>query len=271
MLDGCWVLKWKITEGHRQIRARLTVRGFKDRQRDLYDTFAGTSTRWGQKAIVAIAVQQDWPVWSADVSSAFLRGQSFEQIAKETGLEVRSVQFDMPQGSVPLLRQIPGFETFDPTTDCLNMLKPVFGTNDAPWAWARELKKTLMKAGYQPTQADPSLYLRHVTKELVGALSTHVDDLKGTSSNEEKSRVVKIFEEAYGKLVMHEMPFEHWHHAREDQQHDSAESRSLRASVEASRRSLPEYSAGRDSGIPDAACSLPQPAGRHRMVHADQD
>jgi hypothetical protein len=203
------VLKWKIIEGNRRIRARLTVRGFKDRQRDLYDTFAGTSTRWGQKAICVIAAQEDWPVWSADVSSAFLRGQTFAQIAKETGLEVRSVQFDMPQGSVPLLRQVPGFATFDPTTECLNMLKPVFGTNDAPWAWARELKKTLMAAGYKPTQADPRLYLRHVRQQLVGALSTHVDDLKCTSSDEEKVRLVKILEEAYEKLVVHDMPFEH--------------------------------------------------------------
>eukprot|EP00972_Heterocapsa_arctica_P087203 12858117-Heterocapsa_arctica.AAC.1 len=32
VLDSMWVLTWKIIDGQRQIKARLTVRGYRDMQ-----------------------------------------------------------------------------------------------------------------------------------------------------------------------------------------------------------------------------------------------
>ena len=45
-VDTRWVLRWKWIDGVRAIRARLTVRGFKDVDQSL-KTYAGTATRWG--------------------------------------------------------------------------------------------------------------------------------------------------------------------------------------------------------------------------------
>ena len=61
----------------RTIRARLIVRGFKDRERGYIDRYAGTSTRCSQKLIVSEAVRNGWPVCTADISKAFLQGVTY--------------------------------------------------------------------------------------------------------------------------------------------------------------------------------------------------
>ena len=57
VIDARWVLKWKEVNGKRIIRARVVVRGFKDLQAAQLSTFAGTTTRWGQRLVNSIAVQ----------------------------------------------------------------------------------------------------------------------------------------------------------------------------------------------------------------------
>eukprot|EP00974_Lingulodinium_polyedra_P021966 2120358-Lingulodinium_polyedra.AAC.1 len=53
----CWVIKWKWVEDvgkkERVIRARLTVRGFNDLDKDKLAAYVGAASRWGQRLIVA--------------------------------------------------------------------------------------------------------------------------------------------------------------------------------------------------------------------------
>eukprot|EP00972_Heterocapsa_arctica_P083683 12331890-Heterocapsa_arctica.AAC.1 len=65
-IDSRWVLKWKLVDDIKQVRARLTVRGFKDLQTSHLETFAGTSSRWGQRLICSVAATNGWKLWSAD-------------------------------------------------------------------------------------------------------------------------------------------------------------------------------------------------------------
>ena len=51
VLDSRWVLKWKIIDGVREIKARLTARGYKDMQANDVNTYAGTATRYGQRFV----------------------------------------------------------------------------------------------------------------------------------------------------------------------------------------------------------------------------
>ena len=85
VIDARWVLKWKEVNGKRIIQARLVVRGVKDLQAAQLSTFAGTTTRWGQRLVNSVAAQQGWPLFTADVSQAFLRGLTFEQAAQNKG------------------------------------------------------------------------------------------------------------------------------------------------------------------------------------------
>eukprot|EP00973_Karenia_brevis_P055080 7657795-Karenia_brevis.AAC.1 len=81
-MDSRWVLKWKLVDGKRIIKAkaRLAACGFKDAQAQDVKTFAGTASRWGRRIVNAVAAQRAWTLFNADISQAFLRGMSFEQI-----------------------------------------------------------------------------------------------------------------------------------------------------------------------------------------------
>eukprot|EP00975_Prorocentrum_lima_P026225 5511443-Prorocentrum_lima.AAC.1 len=58
---------------------------------DNIKTFSGTATKWAQKAVNAYAAQNNYTVFSMDISAAFLNGMTFKEIAKETGDTLRSV------------------------------------------------------------------------------------------------------------------------------------------------------------------------------------
>ena len=78
IIDTRWVLKFKwVQQGNqwiRTIRARLTVRGFKDSGKADVDRYAGTSSRSSPKVVVSEAVCRGWEILSADISKAFLQG-----------------------------------------------------------------------------------------------------------------------------------------------------------------------------------------------------
>ena len=122
-------------KGHsatRTIRARLTVRGFKDQDRADIDRYAGTSSRCSQKLLVSEAARRGWPICTTDISKAFLQGVTYEELSELTGEPAREVNFYLPASNVPLLRKIPGFESFDPQKEVLHCDKPGTGLVDAP-------------------------------------------------------------------------------------------------------------------------------------------
>ena len=92
---------------------------------------------------MSIAVQMSWSLFSCDAAQAFLRGLPLSEIAKLDGEVRRSVQFLVPEGSIPLLRQLDGYEDFDGNSECLEMLRAGFGLKDAPRAWSMVLTKVL--------------------------------------------------------------------------------------------------------------------------------
>ena len=155
-LQSKWVLKRKNILGERDVKARLVVQGFRDTQS--VESYASTTSRWGQRLLWAISVQQGWPLKSADVSEAFLRGLSFEELHRSgVDKELREVQLLLPPGSLELIRSVPGLESFDPETEVLHLLKPGFGLKDAPRLWNLALKRVLQKVGLSPKRRSPTL------------------------------------------------------------------------------------------------------------------
>ena len=118
IIDTRWVIKFKWVQKDgkwvRIVRARLTVRGFKDSGKHDVDRYAGTSSRSSQKVVVSEAVCRGWDILSADISKAVLQGVTYEELARLTGTKPREINFYLPAADVPLLRTIPGFEGFDP-------------------------------------------------------------------------------------------------------------------------------------------------------------
>ena len=241
VIDARWVLKWKVVNSERIIQARLVVRGFKDLQAAQLSTFAGTTTRWGQRLVNSVAAQHGWPLFTADVSQAFLRGLTFDQAAQLKDEVHRDVQFTVPPGSVNILKRLPGYQDFNPLTEVLRMLRCGFGLKDAPRLWNKVLRKVLQDLGLTPLQSDPQLYVWHAShgssgasaltnsvasKRLVLILSTHVDDFKGAGESEYRQKLIAGLEKEFSTLkiktgnfecvgVMHEQDpstFEVWTH-----------------------------------------------------------
>ena len=167
----------------------------------------------------SVAAQYQLPLFTADVSQAFLRGLTFEQAAQMKDEVQRDVQFTVPPGSIPVLQKLPGFENFNPVTEVLRMLRCGFGLKDAPRLWNKLLRKVLKDLGLVPLQSDPQLFVWQIStpqkgrtqsgfmggpvsepigsadsdnspKRLVLILSTHVDDFKGAGEQEYRKRLL---------------------------------------------------------------------------------
>ena len=67
------------------MKCRICARSFEDRDKHSLDSYSGTSTRWGQRVVVATAVQCGWAMVSIDISQAFLKGITFDQAQKIKG------------------------------------------------------------------------------------------------------------------------------------------------------------------------------------------
>lgn len=91
LLQSRWVLTWKEMKNVRGIKARLVVQGFLDKQS--VSNYSGTTSRWGQRLIIILSVQMNWSLLSLDVSEAFLRGITFQELHEEDPSKpMRSVQ-----------------------------------------------------------------------------------------------------------------------------------------------------------------------------------
>ena len=96
VLSSRYVVTWKRQEdGTRIMKCRMCVRGFEDQYKTELDRYSGTSTRWGQRMVVAMAVQAQWQMASLDISVAFLKGLSFDEVQKIRGGPKRKVSMQL--------------------------------------------------------------------------------------------------------------------------------------------------------------------------------
>lgn len=208
LLKSKWVLKWKQIEGSKQIKSRLVAQGFLDKQDTV--TFSGTTSRWGQRILIAVATQMEWSLVSADVSEAFLRGITFQELSEyDKSSPMRVVEIELPEGTAELLRTLPGMEGYDPKTECLSMLKPGFGLRDAPRLWNMALLRVLNEGGLHRCQTDRQLFVKHESAELVLLVSTHVDDLKITGKPSEIKSLLSLLTKHFDELRLSTDNFEH--------------------------------------------------------------
>jgi len=129
LLRSKWVLKWKQIYGKKDIKGRLVAQGFQDKQS--LNTFSGTTSRWGQRLVLAVATQHSWSLMSADASEAFLRRITFEQLHElDKSQPLRIVEISLPPGTEQLAQSLPGMEGYNPSAECLSLLKPGFGLKD---------------------------------------------------------------------------------------------------------------------------------------------
>jgi hypothetical protein len=133
-----------------------------------------------------------------------------QEIQQTTGEAERLVYFVLPPGyGGAMLRNLPGFESYDERYECLRCLKPGTGTKDAPRAFSLKCAKITRseEGGFRPTTIDQELELKHSNGEFVAVLAKHVDDVKIAGTPDVVKAILKPLERAFGKLTYHERDF----------------------------------------------------------------
>eukprot|EP00971_Amphidinium_carterae_P093502 1850478-Amphidinium_carterae.1 len=139
MVDTRWIHRWKIQEGKKQIKARVTLRGFMDRAAD-GTNYTGTANKTAQRIVSSACMWHPlFRLSSIDISSAFARGMTFKEL-DELGDAPRTVEMEVSAADAHLVRLQTGFSTFNEMKECLLLIKPVYGLKDAPRAWERRLR-----------------------------------------------------------------------------------------------------------------------------------
>ena len=147
---------------------------------------------------MSTAVQNGWSIASLDISMAFLKGLTFDEIREIKGGLKRLVSMRLPAGKAgepsgsALLRTFPGYEDFQDSVEVLEMLKGGFGLVDAPNLFTQRADSVLKESGIMPTTVDPKVYVSHVNNKLVLHLSAHMDDFDSTGPQEQLDYLLSI-------------------------------------------------------------------------------
>ena len=196
-----WVLRWKLRNQERIIKARLVIRGFQDKEVEVA-TYSSCTTRWGQRLVTSLAVIHKWELNALDVGTAFLRGLSFSELSQIQETPERVVAFEPPRGSEALISERPKHSAYNPQRHVLRLLKAAYGLRDAPRAWRTRLDRALKALGAAQVVTDGGLYcLYDEKKTLILILSCHVDDLKIAATLKAYQRLKQKLEESFGKLT----------------------------------------------------------------------
>ena len=162
---GCrWIYKIKRNADGtiERYKARLVAKGFHQQEGiDFSETFSPVIKHATIRLVIAIAVTSNWNIKQLDVQNAFLHGDLQE-----------NVFMTQPQGYVH-----PQF----PHHVC-KLHKSLYGLRQAPRSWFSKLSTTLKLLGFIESKADPSLFVRHTSTDMLYLL-IYVDDILLTGSS----------------------------------------------------------------------------------------
>ncbi|CAI7773276.1 unnamed protein product [Closterium sp. NIES-53] len=171
VVDGMWIFRVKRSPGSPSVfKARYVARGFSQREVvDFFQTFAPTPKMTTLRVLLHVAAQRDYELHSLDFSTAFLQGSLHEEV---------------------WLRRPSAFTgTFPPGTQW-RLRRLVYGLRQAPREWHDTLRSTLSVLGFQPSSADPSLFVRRGS--ILFFVLVYVDDLVFASAGRVALADVKL-------------------------------------------------------------------------------
>jgi hypothetical protein len=159
IIKSKWVFKVKrrTDRSIQKLKARLVAMGYSQVQGLDYDqVFSPTLRLETLRLIFSLLASRSWKGRQVDFKTAFLNGH-----------------LDTPV----YMEQPPGFEDpLHPDWVC-EVSQSLYGLKQSPRQWNIELHKALLEVGWSNSTYDPTLYFKIVSGKLVGALTTHVDDL----------------------------------------------------------------------------------------------
>ena len=168
IIDSKWVFKTKIEkDGTIRRRARLVIRGFKDRNiYNLKETYAPVPRLPLVRAVLAIINYYDLEAYQLDVKTAFLNGELEEEIYME-----------IPDG----------YECDEKTksTKVFKLQKALYGLKISPKKWNNKFTKEVEDLGLQNDIDEPCLFTWRKNGKFV-ILILYVDDIIITGNDKQK-------------------------------------------------------------------------------------
>ncbi|KAJ0609721.1 putative RNA-directed DNA polymerase [Helianthus annuus] len=169
---GCkWVykVKYKSSGEIERFKARLVAKGFNQREGlDFGETFSPVVKMVTVRCVIALAVQNDWPLFQLDINNAFLYGTINED-----------VYMCLPQG----------YYSSDETRVC-KLVKSLYGLKQAPRKWNERLNGVLVDYGFVQSKCDHSMYVL-AKNEVFVVLLVYVDDIVVTGNSIDEVDKVK--------------------------------------------------------------------------------
>lgn len=179
---GCkWVytVKYKADGSIERYKARLVAKGYTQTFGiDYLETFAPVAKMNTVRVILSLAANLGWELHQFDVKNAFLHGELEEEIYME----------------VP-----PGYEKRMGTNTVCKLKKALYGLKQSPRAWFGRFSKTMVSLGYNQSQGDHTLFIKHSNEGRITVLLVYVDDIIVTGNDKKEQqalsqRLAKEFE-----------------------------------------------------------------------------
>ena len=170
-IDTKWVFKVKRNADGtvNKYKARLVARGFKQKYGiDYTETFAPVFKFVTLRMVVGLATFLGWPIELLDVVTAFLYGKM-----KET------VFIHIPEGM-----------TVGDDSNCLQLLKSIYGLKQASRVWNETFDEFVCSIGFEVSKFDPCRYIKCIDGHCV-LLLVYVDDVLVTGSSADAIASVK--------------------------------------------------------------------------------
>ena len=169
---GCkWVfsIKHKADGSIERYKARLVAKGYTQTYGiDYQETFSPVAKLNTVRVLLSLAANLDWRLHQFDVKNAFLHGDLEEE-----------VYMDIPSG----------YTTSSSTGVVCKLQRALYGLKQSPRAWFGRFSLAMRKYGFQQSNSDHTLFLKH-RQGKVTALIIYVDDMIITGDDvEEISRL----------------------------------------------------------------------------------
>ena len=148
-----WIFKRKMKDDGiiDKYKARLVVKGFRQKFLDYFDTYSPMTRITSIRMLIALAAVYGLKIHQMDVKTAFLNGE-LENI-------------EQPDGFV-----VPGKEN-----KVCKLIKSLYGLKQAPKQWHAKFDQTMLSNGFKINECDKCVYIKDIPNQEV--LCQYVDDM----------------------------------------------------------------------------------------------
>ena len=163
-----FVRKYDKDGNLQKYKARLVARGFSQVPgMDFNETFSPVVRLETIRAILALAVAEDWEIQQMDVKGAYLHGTLKEEI-----------YMDQPDGYS------------DGTSRLCRLIKTIYGLKQSGREWNEELDMKLLTANFSRLYSDPCVYIRQ-SEGSIEIITVWVDDMLLFTNSKERMDALK--------------------------------------------------------------------------------